>query len=290
MTDYPDWQTPQAHADAIAITGVPLLANPTAEYALTNVNVPAGTTGQALLNIGGTTATDLSASLSYEVRMRATANAASLVPFLNVRFEWWADQALTLLLYRDEWKVTCGDTAAGPTLYGSGPVRGGFLRILIDNWDGANDILIDDFEIYMSSRPCPFKQPDLRTANDNAHNPTYQVPSEGTSFDGLIGQVHNRLLNTGATQSFIFGLYNGAIDLQLSVTGTAPNVSFTPQYYSKDAGSLLQIAPAVTLTGANLTGFTRVVMPRWPLILTVTELSGANPARLFMTAVAEVQQ
>lgn len=289
-SDYQDWQTPQAHADAIAVTGVPLLANPVQAYMVQGQNLPAGSNNNVLLDTAAQPVTDLSAALSYEVRGVIQSNAASLVPFCRLRFEWWADQAMQFLLYRDEWIIPCGDTNQGPTTYGSGPVRGGFLRVLVDNWDTVNAMTVNDFELYLSSRPCQFKQPDLRSANVNAHNPAYSVPGDGDNFDGLVGAIRNGALAAGQTVSWLFGLYNGAIDIQASVTGTTPNVSMTPQYWSKHSNQLLPLGNVVTLTGAALSQSARVVTPRWPLILTFAELSGANPANVFVTAVAEVVQ
>jgi hypothetical protein len=288
-SDYPDYQTPQAHATAIANTGVPLLANPVEEYGATAITVPPGTIGQIIQNLAATDGTDLSGYLSYEIRLLAESNAASAAPFLQVDFEWYGDAALTQLLYRDEWYITCGDTAAGPTVYGTGPVRGGYLQITVGNIDTVNAITITDMYVYLNSRPAPFMQPDWRTAKANAPVPGYSVPGYGDNFDGLLGQVNNGLITAGGTVSWIFGLFNGVCDLSLEATGTAPNVMVQPNWYSPHTAGLVPLGPPVTLTGATLAALMTLALPRYPLIVTVTELGGIHSASIFISAIAQAQ-
>lgn len=131
ITDYPDWQTPQAHATAISITGAPLLR-------LTN-NLGSGA---AVTIAGGASSTFLAATAinqpGYELTIEAYMPASSgTLPFLHVQIIW-EDTATGIKIAKRDVVVACGNAVANVlTYYIRGPMHGGKMMITCANLDPA---------------------------------------------------------------------------------------------------------------------------------------------------------
>lgn len=129
VSDYPDWQTPAAHASQIAVTGVPLLR------ASNNLhNNTAGTlAGGASMDLLGDTAVN---QVGYEVTIEAwMAAGTGTVPFIQIEVYWW-DSVSTLFAYRRDVVVPCGN-AVGNILrsFLFGPMHSNMFHVIAKNLD-----------------------------------------------------------------------------------------------------------------------------------------------------------
>ena len=116
IQDYPDFQTPQAHATQIAATGVPLLRMTNNLANDFNVTLAGGAsmgllTG-AVINQPG-----------YEITIQASMpSGTGTVPFIQVELLWW-DGATGLFGARRDVVVTCGNGSSNQlTYYLRGPM------------------------------------------------------------------------------------------------------------------------------------------------------------------------
>lgn len=127
VSDYPDWQTPAAHAAQIAVQGVPLLR------ATNQLSSGAGS-----VLAGGATAQILnSVSInqpSYEVTIQSWMAAGSgTIPFLHLALLWW-DSLTGLFGSRRDVVVPAGNAVGNVlTCYLHGPMHSDMFRV-----DGVN--------------------------------------------------------------------------------------------------------------------------------------------------------
>jgi hypothetical protein len=125
--DYPDWSAPQAHATAIADTGVPLLAVP---LLLANVT--------QTVNAGAdlTSAAYAMPQIAYEIALFAVANGAGAAGPLLVNMIW-RDSTNTYLLGNEEWWIWPGTAGNIHQIIGTGPCKGANLFIELKNTGAA---------------------------------------------------------------------------------------------------------------------------------------------------------
>lgn len=157
MTDFADWQQPQAAANAIAATGAPLLrfTNNQGNGASTNLPANSATT---LINLATIT------QPGYEGTFQLFAPAGSgTVPFARLDFNW-TDQASGLLIGARHFFLTAGN---GPTqflkYYLSGPCKGNQLTVIANNLDPAVAMTLT----------WTINQVSHVYANDRIHQPVY---------------------------------------------------------------------------------------------------------------------
>lgn len=131
VSDYPDWQTPAAHASQIAITGVPLLRF------TNNLGNAAGATIAGAANVALLAFTAINQP-GYEVTIVASMPAGTgTVPFLHVELEW-LDTASNIQVAKRDIVVTCGPgTANSLTYYLRGPMHGNQFSVRVINLDPA---------------------------------------------------------------------------------------------------------------------------------------------------------
>lgn len=121
QTDYPDYQTPQAHADTISNTGVPLLAR------------PAGLINQSGTVASGGTVTVASnltvAKIGYEITLTwfAPATNQSIITMQLI----WSDSVSGQVVITDEWDFYAGSgpVANAHIIRGTGPTKGDTLTV-----------------------------------------------------------------------------------------------------------------------------------------------------------------
>jgi hypothetical protein len=120
--DYPDWQTPQAHADRIAATGAPLIHN-AAGVANANVTIAAG----ASTVIGPVAVNNICIELFVSAENH-TVNSC----FLEARLDW-TDAATGLLLARRSYKIISGASGNPHTVKIFGPVHADQVTVRFTN-------------------------------------------------------------------------------------------------------------------------------------------------------------
>lgn len=141
MTDYPDWQTPQEHANKIATTGAPLLGfkNVLGSNAA-GLAIPATATRNLVTNM---TVNQVAYEMAFSIST-AAGTASGLIIVAQ-----WTDSVSGLLTDTQTWSVFAGTTIAPHTLRITGPSNGDQLTVFIVN--GANAITVA-FSIMQTSR------------------------------------------------------------------------------------------------------------------------------------------
>lgn len=128
VQDFADWNAPQAHASAIAATGVPLLS-------------AAGTLISALLQsvaaAGGTlTKTATFTQTGWALNIITNFPAAATVPFVEVTMTW--EDPVTAAIYgEDHYFIPGSSGASGFTVLANGVVKSGVLNVTVTNLDPA---------------------------------------------------------------------------------------------------------------------------------------------------------
>ena len=201
MTDYQDFQTPQAHATAIAATGVPLLHNANALASQTAQNIGPNST-QATAQINTT-------QPSYEFQIGAIVAAAPTVPFLLVTFQW-SDILSGALIEQLRFWIPAGNPTSGPVVFGRGPSLASALHILLFNPDPAKAMTVA-YNLLQSSRV--FDKDVWHI--DNAGYAAGLVPgftlATFPSDNACMGVLSGASVGAGATSTWMFGIPSGRL-------------------------------------------------------------------------------
>lgn len=199
MTDYADWQTPQAHADAIFATTVPLGVKSIPVITYNNNNNPVGagnTVSSGQVAVG---------QIGYEVTLTLTCDPAETIP--SARFQLlWFDSASGLQVGQDNW-VLVGGTAPGSTYYGSGPTKGDMVLIRVNN-SGTQNM---SFTINMLQNSRVYARDDWRAITYGTI-PGFLVALR-TMDAGILGAASVSVAGNTTIQRII-GLYAGNVKIQ----------------------------------------------------------------------------
>lgn len=292
MTDYADWQTPQAHATAIYTTKVPLAGAPTAILFNAGVNLPHGSTVQV---DGGGNGINTVPYLSFNPAVIMTPGVGSTFPFARVTFimlnpdlseatqEHWI---IPMMAPYDKVAVFGGDGRP----QGCGRLVGGFLKVFIKNLDTV-DATLTGIDINGDSRNAP----QISSIQDNPGARTYPgtapftAPSQGTGFDRTLGASQTDTIAPGATINYLLALYSGKISFDFKATGgTAAGIAWTLKYVNGSTGGVGTygtLASGTSGAGAQF-GPSELDVPRAPMVLTVVSSEGAATDTLVWSATA----
>ena len=199
--------------------GVPLLGNPVTQ---SSASMPSTIAASGTLTVVSNL--NLEGFLSWDLHMTAECNAASLNPFVTLNIQWLSASGGTVM-WDEIWTVAADETATNQTI-GGGPVRAGFLTMVITNLDSVNSLTIETFVLQASSRPYADPDTNLITQNAGGVNPVYTKPSHGSNLDGVVGYWTGTLA-ANASAELIGGMNNGTENAIVSVSGTSPNLAVT---------------------------------------------------------------
>jgi hypothetical protein len=141
VTDYPDWQTPQANADHIASTGAPLNALSRKLANNTNNIAVAGSTV-----VGTFTVT----SICYELFVSVQNNGGN-PGFLIVHMDW-TDSATSLILLTRKFKIIAGATGSPHTVKISGPVHADTVTVTLESESDSTSVMAVQWQMIGTSR------------------------------------------------------------------------------------------------------------------------------------------
>jgi hypothetical protein len=254
MTDYPDWQTPQASAAAIGATslvGTGLAIDPTSGGSIaTDTNVTnritalhapgatianeISTTGAPLLRNelavaqattaaiapgGSTTVGPFTINTpSYEIRLALT--AAAVVGFANGQIVLkWFNANGTQQLAQKTFAIVA--STQGHVLSIAGPVRGAQLQVTLKNSASSGTNITFFYSVVASSR-LAFNDL-MRTMTSLGAGPPSNETWPGINMDvGLLGNQSQGGVGAGSSATFGLAAYNGPVQLQAQ-TGGANN-------------------------------------------------------------------
>jgi hypothetical protein len=214
VTDYPDWTVPQANANSIAATGVPLLANPGTLLNTTYViNAGANTTPTSLpFNQPG-----------YEVWLGPYETGAGGAGPLEVSMQW-LDSTGSQVIATETWDVWPGTMFATHEVYGKGPTKGGILQLIITNTSAAMQYTVP-IRIYQRSHL--YTRDDWRTRfYTNSASSNLIAPNDPTS--GLLGN-RSLSINAASSDTSELPLYSGLAYLYFDTSSGLADMTLTIQ-------------------------------------------------------------
>lgn len=128
VTDFPDFQVPQAHATAVAATGVPLLSKPNVLVSSLLQSIPASGTQ----HYGPVTLTQT----GYAIQILVQFPVAATSPYVEVVLTWSDPVSSTVYGEQHYWVPGAAPPTAFTTL-GEGPARSNQLTVTVNNNDPA---------------------------------------------------------------------------------------------------------------------------------------------------------
>lgn len=264
VTDYPDWQTHQANANAIAATGVPLLTKSTNLLNDVAHSIPFGGAPVTIANNLVVT------QIGYEINVTAKiSNAAPTLPILTVDMVW-TDTTGSETVSHEQWNIAIGSSGVGSIHIGTGPSKGNRLTVELSNNDSAQNATVTTV-INQNSRV--YTRDDWRTESFNT------IPNAITPLHEQQGNtLANFLTSVGAlgSNTRILALYAGRVTIAygstVSKAGTLQVTNLDP---AVNAASIYLLLPIPT--GTNQTNIAVVSLPRAACTFTLADTSnGAN--------------
>jgi hypothetical protein len=270
--DYPDFQTPQANADAISLTGVPLLALSGALLESTSFPVPGGA--------GVTFPTLAVTQLGYEIQVSCSVGSAATNPYVSADMSW-IDSASGLVVAEETWVLAAASGNNVNTFIGTGPTKGDTLTVTITNVDPAvtatvSLVLLTNSRIHSRDR----------WIQSVTNNPPGITLTGGHPLSGVIASYSAQVIDSGNTRSFLLPLYAGDVLFYMDQQGnSAADSTFylQPAPTSKfGTASMWSASPA----GGVGSGVTQVLrFPRAHVLATYVN-SGADNATINFKAIA----
>jgi hypothetical protein len=266
VADYPDWQTPQAHATQIATTGVPLLR-------FTN-NL--GFSASATI-VGGATVTLLPSIAinqpGYEVAVTVSMPAGTgTLPFIRLSLQW-LDATSNIQVARRDVVMAAGNAAGNAlTYYIRGPMHGNRFIIRAVNIDPAVTATI----AWTANETSHVFEHDEAIQNAYAGTaPNGYTNPAGVATANLIAYTAASLA-ASAANIFLCALYAGDVILNIDSISAANATKvelFDPSGYI--TGAALSPIFGVTVAAAGSASL-QLTLPFSPLLLKVTNLGTAG--------------
>lgn len=210
VTDYTDYNTHQAHADAISNTGVPLLARP--------VN---------LVNFTGTVATGATVTIAsnvpvgkigYEITniFFAPATNQSLITMQLI----WSDSVSGQQVITDEWDFYAGSgpLASAHIIRGTGPTKGDTLTVKVTQ---SASTVTASFTVVMAQNGRVYGRDDWRSVTFPPVT-GFTVTNNAEMNNGVLGTNDNIAVAAGGQVTVLLPLFAGSVAVN-TVTASATN-------------------------------------------------------------------
>lgn len=232
MPEFPDWDAPQGHANAIAATGVPLLHLKTSLAAPTSQTVAAGNTLQlptptTFYNLG---------QISYEIAFQVWTAAATASRF-QVQLRWYDSATGRTTSVRNVYAYAA-TTATTHWIIGRGPVRGDDLQVWVtaeDNTIVFNAVILASSIPYMRDRwetTIPGNIPVFPGFTSAVYDPD----------GGWLASVSSSVAAAGSTTTLL-PLYTGLVTVNGTTTDTTAGES---ELRIVDAADFFGVPPSTT--------------------------------------------
>lgn len=263
VADFPDFQVPQAHATAIATTGVPLLTVPnTLISALLQVVAAAG---------GTLVKTATFTQVGYALQVIVNFPAAATNPFCEVALTW-SDPVSGQVYDEAHYFVAGAAGASGFTTLGNGPVRAGQLTVTVTNLDAAQAATVT-LEVAQDSCIRTADRWYWRNATDNGLTVPGFTLAQLPDDEDVLGILHNLVVPASGSLVVLCGMAPGrSVQLSGTVGTISPSslqfkVQAVPTSVYTTAGDLLDTTPTTAAWNYQF------LMPRAPVIWTITNSS-----------------
>lgn len=264
--DYPDWQTPQAHATQIANTGVPLLRF------TNNLGFSAS---QTLAGAGNIT---LLASMAinqpgYEVAVTVSMPTGSgTAPFIRLSLQW-LDSVSNIQMARRDVVLACGNAPGNAlTYYIRGPMHGNRFLIKAVNLDPAVTATL----AWTANETSHVFEHDEAIQNAYAGTaPNGFVNPAGVATANLVAYTAASIAASGSN-TFLCALYANDVVLNIDAIAAANTTKvelFDPAGYITGTANSPIFGIDVAAAGSASIPLT---LPFSPLLLKVTNLGTAG--------------
>lgn len=276
QTDYPDWQTPQAHADTISNTGVPLLARP-ANLVNHAISLGPGSVDVFLINAPVS-------KIGYEISWSVFApntQAALLTCLLT-----WSDSVSGQQVIQEEWDFYAGSGTLGSAhvLRGSGPTKGDTLTVQVKNNAGAVTVT---GTVVMAQNSRVYARDDWRSVT---FTPVFGFTSIGNSDmqNGIIGSANNAAVAANGSVTLLLPLFSGKVALDVLTTSNAADCETSVIAVAAESGGMSQNTVFRLKTDATGRLYVPTLyLPRAQCTLLQTNLNAAAQSLLSALLVAE---
>lgn len=208
MTDYPDYQAPQAHANAIAATGVGLL-----RFANSKIGVFSHfLSGGATVTLFGPAAwTQPAWTLASFAQSGLGAMTAPWIVYLLT----WLDPSGTQVIDIDELIAPIGSSGNAVTVGGNGPAKGEQLMVTVTNQDPS---ITATYTAVMTATSHVFDRPRWRMPQFPSAAPSGFTLPGGDPQRGIVC-YSTPAVTVGTPVSRLLGPYFGKWRGQLDTTG-----------------------------------------------------------------------
>lgn len=275
MTDFPDWQQPQANATAISTTGVPLLRGTANLGKAVNQSIGPGAVVQLL-----TTAAVGQPGYEGMFSLSGLAGGGS-IPFASLIFNWF-DQATGLNVFSRFQLLTAGNGAANALqYYVYGPCHGNQLSVQITNLDPTITMTLT-WGINQTSHVFELdriSQPVYATTAPNGFTNPGGVPGLG------VLALSTPVLAAGGTANRLLAVRNGPALLSVDNGAQANTVRVSLDDPNQLYGGTLNQHLHIHTVAAGLRDYTEVVLPYGPVLLSLnnTGTSGSITPAIALT-------
>lgn len=282
VTDYPDYATPQAHADRIYATRVPAAAD--------KVILGSNAAGQAIGANNTPTLVNAAVTdqLSYEMVLGIQTAAGSITP-LHI-FILFHDSTTGLLSDAVTVDVFAGTSVAPHVVRGVGPMNGDQISVQILN--GSNAVTVKWVAMQTSRQRSAHHWQTITPATNIPVFPGFT----SASFDMSRGVIcaSNFNVNAGASQQFLLPLYTGSATWWSRSASTTPADSdYRISYSSAQAGFtdliylIGQGGSSFAPFGVPSLGLQTIALPRSQMVAQLTNHNATTAQSMTMHLVAQ---
>lgn len=273
VVDYPDYATPQAHANEIAATGVPLLNGTNLLQQGTLASLAVGSSSlQAAVGIG---------QISYELIIKCQQAVSSLgAAFLQIRLDW-TDTNSGQLLMRRQYEIVAGGNGNDHVVKLWGPAHANQVQINFTNVTGGAEPLQITWVLLASSRP--YNRDQARSVLFQQSGFTTGSPQMG--YNNLANNSPSVPAN-GGTATRLLGFYAGQILVDLRTTSGANDAVISIDE-ANNANSVLPNTVIIIEQRTDAGGRLAAAYTLPPLQCTMT-LTNNNAAAQFLSVVITI--
>jgi hypothetical protein len=279
---------PGAIAEAFVASGVPIIGAPVQLYNVASaLALPTGIEGVFITPVNPSPVAGLASAdyLSYEIVMGLEAGSGSAKPFADVNIYWYDYDQIPQAPV-DTVRIVVpmganGDPDGPAVITGRGPMRGGYMRIEINNLDTVSASLA--FLQGAGTSRTVQKDNWSWDIDQSPAIPGYTV-GNGGGYSLFIGQIISQVIAAGKSFSAMYGLAAGEVYLREHVSGLTTNQCEFNIQALPPASQGAQYIHRVFL-GSTSENEEIIAFPRAPVLMTITNNS-TDQATVDMSMIA----
>jgi hypothetical protein len=266
VTDFPDWQQPDATAQRVAVRGVPLLRN-TNQLGTASGQVMAANTMTTLLPLTTITQPGYEGTMVYNMAAGVGTN-----PFAKVTLQW-SDSATGNIAYSETFFITAGNGPANAlSFYMTGPCYGNALTVFFTNLDPTNTatlswVINQTSHLYLHSR--------VRQGTYAGTAPNGFINPNGAPGSNVIAQSHPSI-GPNVTTDRLMAVYDVRVNMMVDNGAQANGVNVIivdpGGFFGGGAGAEFTF----TAVAAGARAQVQLWLPRAPMILRMVNIAGTN--------------